>query len=556
MKSAITKICLIVIISICSLTDFSAQVSVDWLHSYQTGRVKYGEMATNINNQGDVYYLLNFKDTVKRQVLNNNDSLITNGVQMQIIKSNVNGQILQFMVFDNAWGDFIEIDSSDNIIVSGNFDGITDFNPDPSIFFPVRSDTIGNNARFILKLNKVGDFQWVNCIGGFALQNRALAIGPHQEIIHAGMFYGTVDFDPTTAVNNITGNFFDMYIQKLDSNGMVQLTYTYVSNGSNLVREVAIDDKGNFYAVGSCNNIDFDPSPAASPLQNNAKFLVKYNHAGLYQWVQYWEVTPTCINIDYSSGDIYVGGEFNGTRDFNPGTLSQLFTATGRDAFAIRLDSNANFIWGKSFGNSGNESMESMDFKNPQLMLGIGFEDSVDVSTSTIHSNRYVSHGGSDLLLLSCDSSGQIITVDHYGSSGNDQFHSIKIKNAQTNYFSGAYENSIFFSPSGNYDAGVPYNLVNFFIVQAKKLTIGLKDSELEESSEMVYPNPTNGILHISSNDVNELSIFNLKGIRVQHLNINQQIQRINLSQLPKGIYMFQFVRDSGITSFQKVILN
>ena len=537
-----------------TINSMQAQVSVEWVHSYQTGTVAYGAIASAIDQQDNVYYLINYKDTLKRQILFNQDSIFSTDVQMRLMKTTPFGQVIWSKAWQNAQGSFLEIDNSGNILLAGDFDGTTDFDPNTGSFL-VRSDTVGSSAEFLLKLDSNANFNWVNAIGGFALQGRSLTTGINNEIIWAGMFYGSVDFDPTSATNVVTGNFFDMYLQKFDSNGVVQFTYTYVSNPSNLANGLAVNSKGDLYMVGICNNIDFDPSSGSSPMQSNANFLVKYDSNGVYQWVQYWDVTPTDIKIDRQNDDLYIGGNFTGSQDFDPGSGVQNNTsAGGRDAFAMRLDSNAQFVWARTIGGSGNDEVQAMDYLNPYLTLGISFEGTVNIfnsSTPTTHNSL----GATDLLTVSLDSNGLIDLSDSYGSSGIDAFQSIRIQSDQTYYFSGTYESNINFSPSSSLNAGTPYNRSNFFIAKANRFTVGLETTTSEKALVNIYPNPSKGQLQIETTEQTDLIVFNGLGQQVADHKLIKGKQTLNFDELPKGVYYFQFVSPTAEKSVQKVIL-
>jgi hypothetical protein len=74
-----------------------------------------------------------------------------------------------------------------------------------------------------------------------------------------------------------------------------------------------------------------------------------------------------------------------------------------------------------------------------------------------------------------------------------------------------------------------------------------------------VYPNPSQGIVHISSVSSSKglLQIINAAGESVQQLeNIEwSTVHRLDLSAMPKGMYMLQFISDEE-RMIQKIILN
>ena len=77
------------------------------------------------------------------------------------------------------------------------------------------------------------------------------------------------------------------------------------------------------------------------------------------------------------AGNVYLGGLFPSTVDFDPGPASFNLTAQGfEDAFVLKLDASGNFIWAKSCLNSSAKSIfctvilkEACEHKNLQNFL-------------------------------------------------------------------------------------------------------------------------------------------------------------------------------------------
>ena len=79
--------------------------------------------------------------------------------------------------------------------------------------------------------------------------------------------------------------------------------------------------------------------------------------------------------------------------------------------------------------------------------------------------------------------------------------------------------------------------------------TINLTDVEEEEeilsladASEMIYPNPTDGIINIKMNQFKEATIYNLSGKRIMRSTDN----RIDVSSLSEGVYIIKLENRSG----------
>ena len=67
----------------------------------------------------------------------------------------------------------------------------------------------------------------------------------------------------------------------------------------------------------------------------------------------------------------------------------------------------------------------------------------------------------------------------------------------------------------------------------------------LIEDNFSIYPNPTTGIVHLSTNSDAEIQVFNVQG----ELLITTTSSKIDLSEHPSGIY---FIQQEGIS--QKII--
>ena len=62
---------------------------------------------------------------------------------------------------------------------------------------------------------------------------------------------------------------------------------------------------------------------------------------------------------------------------------------------------------------------------------------------------------------------------------------------------------------------------------------------EKHPNSLKIYPNPTNGIIHIAGNLLNEnVEIYDISGRKV--LSVNPEIKSIDVSSLNTGVYMIK----------------
>ena len=75
--------------------------------------------------------------------------------------------------------------------------------------------------------------------------------------------------------------------------------------------------------------------------------------------------------------------------------------------------------------------------------------------------------------------------------------------------------------------------------------------TENDVNSVQVWPNPTNGIVHIEAGDINKVEVYNLLG---QLALTAEKVETIDLSHLEKGVYFLIISNNNGAKAVTKVI--
>ncbi len=256
---------------------------------------------------------------------------------------------------DNGRG--IATDGLGNVFTTGTFFGTADFDPGGGTF---NLTSPGSLDVFVSKLDSAGNFVWAKRFGG---TNGDYAYGVSTDkfgnVLTTGFFIGTVDFDPSPAVNNLTSaGISDIFISKLDSAGNFVWAKALGGSSFDYGTEIDIDDLGNVYTTGTFSDTaDFDPDSGSFNLISSGAFDIfvsKLDSAGNFIWAKSFGAANNDvgngISID-SSGNVYTTGYFQDKVDFNPGTGTFNMTSAGSfDVFVSKLDNAGNFVWTKAFG--------------------------------------------------------------------------------------------------------------------------------------------------------------------------------------------------------------
>lgn len=276
-------------------------------------------------------------------------NLRSNGVNdIFIQKLDTNGNLIWVKQIGgylyNSGHDLIT-DRHGNVYTTGYFGYTADFDPGSGVNNIVSN---GDRDAFIVKLNPNGNFMWVTQLGGpsedFA---NAIALDLSGNVVIAGNFKGTADFDPGSGVYNLTSSgHSDVFVQKLDSNGHFLWARHMGGIYSDEATSVATDRYGNVYVSGHfMQTVDFDPGPGTSSLTSHGDedmFIEKLDADGNFRWVKHiggsHDDQASSIALD-TALNLYATGYFNQTLDIDPGPGNTTFTSQGfEDMFVMRLE--------------------------------------------------------------------------------------------------------------------------------------------------------------------------------------------------------------------------
>jgi len=235
----------------------------------------------------------------------------------------------------------IALDQAGSIYTTGDFSSVADFDPGPGSYTLQAS---GGPNFFVSKYDVTGNIIWAKGFVGFTSE---VTIDPFNNVYVTGSFSGTVDFDPDTAVNNLTSNGgIDIFVLKIDPSGNL----IWVKNMGGLNDEsawgITTDGNGNVLTTGYYSGTgDFDPDIGTSYLVSDGGsgdiFISKLNSAGSFVWAKSMGGSlfdeSYAISVD-PFGNIYATGHFEGTADFDPEAGAINMTAQGSwDVFVLKM---------------------------------------------------------------------------------------------------------------------------------------------------------------------------------------------------------------------------
>ncbi len=218
-------------------------------------------------------------------------------------------------------------------------------------------------------------FQWANQLANSNSARIAdLKVDLAKNVIITGSFSDTVDFDPGSAVHELTSNgFSDTFVAKYDMDGNFLWARSGGGTSSDLGAAIAIDPAGSVYAVGEYRETaTFSTGTGTTSLTTSAgsggwedTYIWKLDSNGNTFWLKTigGSRRDTPHDIAVVGNDVYIVGEFGGTADFDPNPGIHNLTTTENanagfdvsDAYLLKLNTSGNFVFARAMGGTNNE---------------------------------------------------------------------------------------------------------------------------------------------------------------------------------------------------------
>jgi hypothetical protein len=237
------------------------------------------------------------------------------------------------------------------------------------------------------------------------------------------------------------------------------------ASGSDFGRSIAVDAAGNVYTTGPFQGtVDFDPSANIYNLTSaghNDIFVSKFDSSGTFVWAK--RMGGTDYDVSYSIAvdmysNVYVTGNFQGTADFDPGSnVFNLISAGGDDIFVTKLDTSGNLVWAKSIGSTGTDDSKSitLDAAGNAYITGY-FQGTCDFDPGSNVYNLTSIGFANDIFVSKLDASGDFVWAKSMGGSDFEEGYFIAVDGNGNVYTTG------YFNGTADFDPGTPvYNLTS-----------------------------------------------------------------------------------------------
>jgi hypothetical protein len=411
--------------------------------------------------QGNVIVGGSFSETVDFDPSTTGTTILTNPLSSNsnggfVQKLDINGQLIwvrQISAPNNGSGingsgaivKDIEVDSQNNIYVTGSFTGIVDFDPSPISINPITGP-----GSFVVKLSPNGNLIWVSVFAGqnnFQLGSVDIELDSNGNLFILGGFSGQVDFDPDPVITNYVGyapsTTTKTFVCKLNNSGQFLDLYTYSPFIDNTPHNLFINSNNEIVISGHCSGGIGGPDYFLVKLDSQLNQLAQINISDGFQQ-NFFGGLAKCAEL--SNGNIVFFGQFSGTIDLDPGPGTTNLSTQNFGSFLLKLDNNFNFQSAKMI--EGSVNIQRAVCKQGKIFITGDFAGFVDFDPGQSINGITSYNAVQDGFVLVLDENFGYVNVTRYGSYNGDFPANIYVDNTQKVLSTGSYQYSTSLDPA------------------------------------------------------------------------------------------------------------
>jgi hypothetical protein len=348
----------------------------------------------------------------------------------------------------------IKVDNLGNSYVTGYFNVCRDFGGTTVC-------SAGGIDMFLAKYDYNGNLIWVKR-GGGADSDLGYSLDITDNHVYVtGAFIGNANFNTPSATGSnelvsrgmfeFSANDQDIFLAKYTLDG--DLVWIRRAGGVNYdyAKSIAVYDN-NVYITGNfSNDADFNTPTLSgtneiSSAGNSDIFVAKYTSDGDFIWAKRAGGAGSDFGqtIAISNGNIYVGGDFAGTANFNtPSAIgfNELVANGGgnSDGFITKYDVDGNVLWMRRMGSTDYDEVTSIAVHNNEVYAVGAFRFTANFNTpSAAGSNELISAGQHDIFITKFDENGNFQWAKRGGASGYERPEKA-VANANGVYLTGTF---------------------------------------------------------------------------------------------------------------------
>ncbi len=374
----------------------------------------------------------------------------------------------------------------------------------------------GNDDIWMMKIGLHSDTLWTRCYGGSETDNLMKIVKTHDGSFLAGGITTSTDGD----VHDNHGS-ADIFLMKVNDDGDTLWTKCYGGMGDEVLFDIRPTSDNGFIMAGYAGLVDGD----VNANYGGADFWVlKLNSDGDTMWTKCLGGSENDIPravIETDDGGYLAGGY----------TFSDDGCVHGHhgeeDVWVVKLDAQGDTLWTRCFGGSNPDYLNDFQLTSDGGIILAAQTESDDGDVTE-------NHGILDAWLVKLCYPSEI-TIDTTICFGSVYYAGGDYQSEAGTYYD-VYENT------NGCDSIITT------ILHVESCELGTR--ELTEELPVIFPNPTNGILYISIDDIDQIYVLDVTGKIILESNEKE----IDLSSFPTGMYYVKVISTNNTQYLLKII--
>ncbi|WP_437925763.1 hypothetical protein WMF37_43040 [Sorangium sp. So ce291] len=302
------------------------------------------------------------------------------------------------------------LDSKGNILLSGVFQGTTDFGGPPLIS--------SHTAFFLAKLKPDGSHafsRWLSVTTPDGSMDSRLSVLPDDSVVWAGSYEGSIDFGSGDALTAPDPDQHGCFVARFSpDNKLIWRRNLFTGTGHLFAVDSSATPDGDVILVGYFGGEVSLGSSTLTTASTDA-FIVKLDgETGDVRWslrlgdpeATTTRIKATAVAVD-PDGNIIVGGRFTGFTEVSFDEISAL-SPSGTGSFLLKLAPTGKRDWSVVIQGEGDAWVADIDVDaRGDLVAAAAFTGAIDIATQGVRGAQQTSGlTDSDLLLVKLSSAG------------------------------------------------------------------------------------------------------------------------------------------------------
>lgn len=235
------------------------------------------------------------------------------------------------------------------------------------------------------------------------------------------------------------------------------ISFDWANKYGGFIAQICVDDDHNTFVVGNfTTTIDLDPGIAeqlVTPAGESDFYISKFDSSGNLLWAHSFAGTTddrgSGIQCD-NQGNVVISGFFTSNIDFDPGSGIYPLSSQGEfDVFILKLTTDGEFLWAKSFGGAGRQTNNSLIIDGESNLVLFGdFWNTPDFDPgSSVYNITSFSNALSDCYIVKLDSTANFIWAKSLSGISAERITGLVSDAANNILVAGSFQLSVDFDP-------------------------------------------------------------------------------------------------------------